>query len=87
MKKSKQGNPRIHDFRHTFAVNCLKKFVNEGKDLTAYLPILKTYMGHSKFKSTEYYLKLTNDMFPDILEKVNSYTGKAIPRIGGSYEE
>ena len=87
IEKSKQGNPRIHDFRHTFAVNCLKKFVNEGKDLTAYLPILKTYMGHSKFKSTEYYLKLTNDMFPDILEKVNSYTGKAIPRIGGSYEE
>lgn len=87
IEKSKQNNPRIHDFRHTFAVNCLKKFVNEDKDLTAYLPILKTYMGHSKFKSTEYYLKLTNDMFPDILEKVNSYTSEAIPRIGGTYEK
>ncbi len=87
IEKSKHNNPRIHDFRHTFAVNCLKNFVNEDKDLTAYLPILKTYMGHSKFKSTEYYLKLTNDMFPDILDKVNSYTSEAIPRIGGSYEK
>lgn len=87
IEKSKQNNPRIHDFRHTFAVNCLKNFVKENKNLTAYLPILKTYMGHSKFKSTEYYLKLTNDMFPDILDKVNSYTSEAIPRIGGTYEK
>ena len=44
-------------------------------------------MGHSKFKSTEYYLKLTNDMYPDILDKVNSYTNDAIPRIGDAYEK
>ena len=86
IEKNKNSNPRIHDFRHTFAVNCLKKFVKDNKDLTAYLPILKTYMGHSKFISTEYYLKLTNDMFPDILEKVHSYINDAIPKIGGSYE-
>ena len=87
IEKNKIINPRIHDFRHTFAVNCLKKFIKENRDLTVYLPILKTYMGHSKFKSTEYYLKLTNDMFPDILDKVNSYTSDAIPRIGGTYEK
>lgn len=87
IEKNKNINPRIHDFRHTFAVNCLKKFIRENKDLTVYLPILKTYMGHSKFISTEYYLKLTNDMFPDILEKVNLYINDAIPRIGGNNEE
>ena len=87
IEKSKKNNPRIHDFRHTFAVNCLKKFVQENKNLDAYLPILKTYMGHSKFKSTEYYLKLTNDIYPDILEKTNSYIGNVIPKIGGTYEK
>lgn len=87
IEKNKKINPRIHDFRHTFAVNRLKKFIKENKDLTVYLPILKTYMGHSKFISTEYYLKLTNDMFPDILEKVNAYINDAIPRIGGNNEE
>ncbi len=84
IEKCKENNPRIHDFRHTYAVHCLKKFVNEDKDLYAYLPILKTYMGHSKFRSTEYYLKLTNDMYPDILKKTNSYINEAIPRIGGA---
>ena len=87
IEKNKTINPRIHDFRHTFAVNCLKKFIKENKDLTVYLPILKTYMGHSKFISTEYYLKLTNDMYPDILDKFNSYIGNAIPEIGGDFDE
>ena len=87
IEKSKLNNPRIHDFRHTFAINCLKKFISENKDLNAYLPILKTYMGHSKFKSTEYYLKLTNDMFPDILLRFNSYIEDAIPDIGGECYE
>lgn len=87
IEKNKIVNPRIHDFRHTFAVNCLKKFIKEDKDLTVYLPVLKTYMGHSKFISTEYYLKLTNDMYSDILDKVNSYTKGAIPRIGGNDEK
>ena len=87
IEKSKQSNPRVHDLRHTFAVNCFKKFVLENKELDAYLPVLKTYMGHSKFVSTEYYLKLTNDMFPDILERTNAYIKDAIPLIGGIYEE
>ena len=87
IEKSKENNPRIHDFRHTYAVHCLKKFVNEDKDLYSYLPILKTYMGHSKFKSTEYYLKLTNDMYPDILEKTNSYINEAIPKLEVLYEK
>lgn len=86
IEKNNHINPRIHDFRHTFAVNCLKKFIKENKDLTAYLPILKTYMGHSKFKSTEYYLKLTNDMFPDILDKFSSYIRNAIPKVGGDFD-
>lgn len=47
--------PRIHDFRHTYAVHCLKKWVEQGKDLTAYLPVLKTYMGHDTFEETAYY--------------------------------
>lgn len=85
IEKNKESDPRIHSFRHTFAVRCLKNFVNENKDLNAYMPILKTYMGHSKFKSTEYYLKLTNDVFPDVLDKFNSYIGDAIPRIGGGF--
>ena len=41
--------PRIYDFRHTFAVNCLRNLVMSDKSMNAYYPILKTYMGHSFF--------------------------------------
>ena len=62
--------PRLYDFRHTFAVNSLRKMVMDGKDMSAYYPVLQIYMGHSFFKYTEYYLRLTKDMFPDISEKI-----------------
>lgn len=77
------SGPRIYDFRHTFAVNCLKRMVLEGKDLAVYHQVLKTYMGHSFFKYTAYYLRLTKDMFPDIRQKIEAFY-KAVPSsVGG----
>ena len=73
--------PRMHDFRHTFCVHCLKKWTLENKDLMSYLPILKTYLGHETFRETSYYLKLTADVFPNITEKVNKEYNKLIPRL------
>lgn len=75
--------PRIYDFRHTFAVNCLKNLVQRGADMKTYYPILKTYMGHSFFKYTEYYLRLTKNMYPDIGEKLNATLGGVIPEVWG----
>ena len=75
--------PRIYDFRHTFAVNCLKNLVQRGADMNTYYPILKTYMGHSFFKYTEYYLRLTKNMYPDIGEKLNATLGGVIPEVWG----
>lgn len=65
--------PRIYDFRHTYAVHCLRNIVLSGKDVSVYHQVLKTYMGHSFFKYTAYYLRLTNDMFPDIRQKIETY--------------
>ena len=64
--------PRPYDFRHTFAVRTLKRMVLSGKDPETYHQALKTYMGHSFFKYTAYYLQLTKDMFPDIRQKIES---------------
>jgi integrase len=73
--------PRIHDFRHTFAVHCLRKWVLEGKDLNAWLPVLKTYMGHYSFLDTAYYLRLTADLYPHIIRALNAAMGELIPRL------
>ena len=75
--------PRIYDFRHTFAVNCLKNLVQRGADMNTYYPILKTYIGHSFFKYTVYYLRLTKNMYPDIGEKLNATLGSVIPEVWG----
>jgi len=79
--------PRSHDFRHAYAVHCLKKWAQQEKDLTAYLPVLKTYMGHDSFEETAYYLRLTADVFPDITLKLETRYPGIIPELeGGAYE-
>jgi integrase/recombinase XerD len=73
--------PRIHDFRHTYAVHCLKKWVEQGKDLTVYFPVLKTYMGHDSFEETAYYLRMTADVFPNITLMMESKYLEIIPKL------
>ena len=48
--------PRIHDFRHAFAVNALLRWYRAGADVEAKLPLLATYLGHGSAVSTHYYL-------------------------------
>ena len=49
--------PRVHDFRHAFAVEALRRWYEEGRDVQAELPKLSMYMGHVSIASTTYYLR------------------------------
>jgi integrase len=49
-------SPRVHDFRHSFAVQALLRWYRNGDDVQAKLPFLATYMGHVSIASTAYYL-------------------------------
>ena len=79
--------PRIHSLRHGFAVRCLKKWVLDGNDLTVLLPYLSAYMGHSDFRATQYYLRLTSDLYPEIVRRVEAEFGYVIPEGGIIYDE
>lgn len=68
-----KDGPRIHSFRHTFCVHRLRQWVIEKRDITALFPYLCAYMGHADTRSTEYYLRLTADLFPDIVSKTEGY--------------
>lgn len=50
------SGPRIHDTRHTFATARIAKWHDEGMDIHQMLPLLSTYMGHSHYEDTVYYL-------------------------------
>ena len=76
-----QGEPNLHSFRHTFSVHCLKKWVLESKDLMVYLPILQTYLGHDSLKETAYYLKLTADIYPNIIKVIESRYNELVPEV------
>ncbi|MDA0232841.1 MAG: tyrosine-type recombinase/integrase [Chloroflexi bacterium] len=49
--------PRVHDVRHSFAMNVLLRWYRSGIDVHAKLPLLATYMGHVSVASTQYYLR------------------------------
>ncbi len=48
--------PRLHDFRHRFAVNTLLRWYRGGADVERHLPHLATYLGHAHVSDTYWYL-------------------------------
>ena len=48
--------PRVHDMRHTFALQALMRWYRDGADVQANLPRLAMYMGHVSIVSTAHYL-------------------------------
>jgi integrase len=73
--------PRIHDFRHTFAVHCLRKWMRDGTYVENAMIYLSTYMGHANTTGTHIYLRLTAELFPDIIKKVEAFAGNVIPKL------
>jgi integrase len=73
--------PRLHDIRHTFSVHCLKKWVSNGKDLTNLLPYLSAYPGHVDLRGTQHYLRLTADLYPEIIASVEQNFSFLIPEV------
>jgi integrase/recombinase XerD len=48
--------PRLHDFRHRFAVETLLRWYRSGEYPMRRLPILSTYLGHAHVTDTYWYL-------------------------------
>lgn len=83
IKNSENRQPRIHDFRFTFAVLALNKMVKQGMDIYCTLPILQVYLGHANITSTEYYLKYTDFARNNIIDNVSKLNSS----IFGVYHE
>jgi len=70
--------PRLHDIRHSFAVNVLLRWYRTGADIRAKLPLLATYMGHVSIASTERYLHFVDELASHASERFNAQYGAAI---------
>lgn len=51
--------PRLHDFRHTFAVHRLTAWYQQGADVQRLLHHLSIYLGHARLAHTQVYLTMT----------------------------
>ena len=55
--RDEQGRrPRVHDLRHSFAVQALIRWYRNGADVQSCLPKLAIYMGHVSIESSAHYL-------------------------------
>jgi integrase len=75
--------PRVHDLRHTFAVNNLRGWFARGDDVGAMLAVLQAYLGHSSPDDTAYYLRLTAESYPHITAHVQRVVGDVVPPVTG----
>ncbi len=80
---SKLAGPRIHDLRHTFAVNRLLAWYQDGQDINARLPLLATYMGHVNMQSTQVYLRPTAGLFGHVNDRFHKHFLRCIDSEGG----
>ncbi len=75
----KQQGPRVHDIRHTSAVHSFEKMVKGGVDIYCALPILSIFLGHKTIKGTERYVRMVQEIYPEIIGMENPVTSFVFP--------
>ena len=63
--------PRIHDHRHTFAVNTLLGWYQDGVDVPGRISWLSTYLGHREPRYTYHYLSAAPDLLAHAARLLN----------------
>ena len=73
LEKMRNGiRPRMHDLRHTFAVQTLLDWYRSGSDVERHLPILSTFLGHSHVENTYWYLSSTPELLGAACERLET---------------
>lgn len=78
--KGRSKSPRVHDFRHTFAVRALDKMVASGMDPNNMLPVLAAYLGHTTIESSQRYLRLSAYAYPYFTDQLEELASQIFPR-------
>lgn len=65
--------PRLHDFRHRFAVATLLGWYRSGQDVERRLPVLSTYLGHTHVSDTYWYLSACPELMGLAIKRLEQY--------------
>lgn len=64
--------PRLHDLRHSFAVNTILRWYRTGEEVERLLPTLSTYLGHSKVRDTYWYLSACPELMGEAASRLEA---------------
>jgi len=67
--------PRLHDFRHSFAVATVLDAYRADLDVAARLPVLSTYLGHVNPAATYWYLSAAPELLALAAERLERHLG------------
>ena len=62
--------PRLHDFRHRFAVQTLTRWYQAGKDPGREMPLLSNYLGHVCIAGTYWYLSANPELMAQAMTRM-----------------
>jgi integrase/recombinase XerD len=68
---SASRGPRLHDFRHRFAVQTLLSWHRAGEDVRRRLPVLSTYLGHGHVTDTYWYVTGTPELMAAVGQRLD----------------
>ncbi|WP_280554665.1 tyrosine-type recombinase/integrase [Halomonas sp. 25-S5] len=63
--------PRIHDFRHRFAIRALLSWYRDGLEVEQRLPLLSTYLGHTCVRDTYWYLSACPQLMEEAARRLD----------------
>jgi integrase/recombinase XerD len=72
-----RNGPRLHDFRHRFAVQVLTRWYQSGEDPARRLPVLSTYLGHVRVAGTYWYLSNSPELMAQAMVRLERRWGGA----------
>lgn len=71
--------PRLHNLRHTFAVNTLRDWHLDGQPVQPRLPALSDYLGHINPHHTYWYLQAVPELMRPLVDRYESYLASTAP--------
>ena len=67
--------PRMHDYRHAFAVRTLLNWYRNGVDVEREMPKLATYLGHTHVNDTYWYLSAIPELMHLAMKRMENLEG------------
>lgn len=71
--------PRLHDLRHSFAVQTILTWYRQGLNVERHLPKLSTYLGHTAARNTYWYLTAIPELMHLALARLDLDEGRSRP--------